>query len=167
LRRSWGAVEPRLLALMLGRPIAEVLRRATALRTAQRAGAWTRAELRLLKQLYGTRTDADLEVALQRTAADIAAQAARLCLQKDKRFTKGRRRAGSAPMPRWTPAEIRRLGELYPDRENLEVARLLGRSVASVANKAWQLGLRKSPGLLQRIGRSNVAARYGTAPGPT
>jgi hypothetical protein len=38
--------------------------------------------------------------------------------------------------------------------------------VASVANKASQLGLKKGPGLLARIGRNNVAARYPGAARP-
>ncbi|MGE3174282.1 MAG: hypothetical protein AB7O97_16760 [Planctomycetota bacterium] len=166
LRRSWGAVEPRLLAVMLCRPMAEVLRRASALRAELRTGAWSRTELRMLKELYGTRSDLDLEVCLRRPAAEIAATAERLCLQKDKRFAKGRRRSAAAGrMPRWTQAQTARLVELYPDHDNLEVARALGRTVASVANKAWQLGLRKSPALLQQIGRTNVAARYESGSG--
>jgi hypothetical protein len=115
----------------------------------------------MLKQLYGTRADVDLEVCLQRSRREIAAAAQRLCLDKDKRFQKGRGRAGAPRrMPRWTAAEIQRLQSVYADRENLEVARMLGRTVASVANKAWQLGLHKGHGLLERIGRNNVAARY-------
>jgi len=163
LQRAWGALEPRLIAVVLCRPLAEVMRRAALLRQSLRNGPWTRAEQRRLKEVYGTRSDADLEVCMQRAADDIRAAAARLCLSKDKRFAKGARRsavAARARMPRWTREQIDRLVALYPDQENLAVARQLGRSVASVANKAWQLGLRKSPGLLQRIGRSNVAMRY-------
>lgn len=63
-------------------------------------------------------------------------------------------------MRRWTSEEVARLRELYPDHDNLSVARSLGRSVTSVANKAWQLRLHKSPGLLAEIGRSNVESRY-------
>jgi hypothetical protein len=66
-------------------------------------------------------------------------------------------------MPRWSPAETERLRALYPDRDNLTVAKELGRTVTSVANKANQLGLKKSPGLLADIGRANVGVRYGRA----
>jgi hypothetical protein len=164
LRRSWGALEPRLLAQILGRSQLDVRRRAEELRSRRRSGSWSRAEDRLLKELFGTRSDEDLEVCLQRPRAEIAVAAARLCLSKDKRFVKARVRAGAQRMPRWTGAEIRRLEELYPDHENLEVARQLRRSVASVANKANQLGLRKSPELLARIGRTNIALRYRDVP---
>jgi hypothetical protein len=156
LRGSWGALEPRRLARMLGRPAAEVRRRAAALRTRVRTGAWTRGECQVLKQLYGTRADDDLEVCLSRPRGEIAAKAAELCLAKDKRCPA---RAG-ARMPRWTRAEVGRLRQLYPDHDNLEVARRIGRTVTSVANKAYQLGLRKSPALLADLGRSNIALRY-------
>ena len=118
----------------------------------------------LLKELHGTRTNEDLEVCLQRSRQEIASMAARLCLSKDKRFVKSRTQEQRQRMPRWTPAEIERLAALYPDRQNLEVARLLQRSVASVANKAHQLGLVKNDELLARIGRANVALRYRDVP---
>jgi hypothetical protein len=177
LRESWGAVDLRLLATMLGRQPADVRKRAVELRTRLRAGPWRRDEQQRLKELYGTRRDADLEVCLQRTIADIDAMAATLCLAKDKHFaareaTREAVRAaasgvfaGAAPprMPRWTTAEVERLCTLYADRDNLAVARLLGRSVTSVANKANQIGLKKSLGVLATIGRTNVEVRYRAA----
>jgi hypothetical protein len=163
LRRSWGAVDPRLLGQILGRPLPEVLRRATRLRDQFNQGVWTRAEIAMLKDLYGTRTDADLEVSLLRPRHEIAAVARRLCLAKDKRFQKRCSGDCSSHMPRWTCGEVERLRELYSEHDNLEVAQALGRSVASVANKASQLGLKKGPSVLARIGRNNVAARYGPA----
>ena len=170
LREAWGAVEPRLLAPMLGRSVTEVRRRAMELRKARRSGPWTRVELQLLKDLFGTRTDTDLEVCLSRPVAEIVREAARLCLAKDKRFrarvvadararVEGRPAAG-ARMPRWTEAEVALLRRIYADRDNLSVARELGRTVTSVANKANQLGLKKSPNVLADIGRANIAHRY-------
>ncbi len=169
LRESWGSLDLRLLSIALGRPVADVRRRAEALRRALRDGPWSRDEEALMKALYGTRIDHDLEVSLSRPAAAIAAKAAELCLAKDKRF-----RASARPsvverdelgrgrrMPRWTPAEVERLRMLYPALGNLDVARALGRTVTSVANKAHQLGLHKDAELLTRIGRANVGWRYG------
>lgn len=163
LRESFGALDLHLLSLALGRQPADVRRRADLLRTAVRRGPWTRAEDTLLKDLYGTRRDADLEVCLSRTTADIGAAARRLCLAKDKRFAAQSEPEAAAAqrMPRWTAAEVERLRAVYPDRENLEVARLLGRTVTSVANKANQLGLKKGPQVLTDIGRKNVGLRYG------
>ena len=190
LRQAWGAVELRLLAPMLGRPANEVRSRAAELRSRLRSGAWTREERRLLKKLYGTRADEDLEVSLMRSQSEIATAAQSMCLAKDKRFqaacnnaaknqsptsnaksgAKSRVKAGgkhgkAAPpirsrMPRWTLAEVEKLQALYPDHDNLAVARALGRSVTSVANKAFQLGIHKSAELLTNIGRSNIAHRY-------
>lgn len=172
LRDSWGAVEVRLLGPMLGRPIAEVVRRASELRARLRSGAWDRSELQALKELYGTRHDEDLEVALQRPRTEVVAMAVTLCLAKDKRFAAQTQRPREAPatqpvvpprqaMPRWQVEEIEKLRELYAELDNLEVARRLGRTVTSVANKANQLGLKKSPRLLADIGRNNVGLRYG------
>ncbi|HEB54448.1 MAG TPA: hypothetical protein ENI87_14445 [bacterium] len=172
LRLAWGALEPPLLAPLLGRPTAEVRARAAELRRNVRTGPWTRAELRLLKKLYGTRLDADLEVCLQRSRAEIAAAATRLCLAKDKRFRAAQERGerAAAPrravMPRWSAGEVERLRELYPHHDNLTVARALGRSVTSVANKAHQLGIKKSAALLADIGRSNISCRYAAGPEP-
>ena len=171
LRESWGALDPRLLAPMLGRPVAEVRKRAVELRNSLRSGPWSRGEIQALKELYGTRRDDDLEIGLLRPAAEIERMARRLCLAKDKRFAALAAKdtgglvgvvAGVSrrEMPRWSSAEIDRLRELYPDRDNLSVARELGRTVASVANKANLLGLKKSAGLLAEIGRSNVVLRY-------
>jgi hypothetical protein len=169
LRESWGAVDPRLLGPMLGRPVPEVKRRAVQLRERLGNGSWTRAEIQLLKHLYGTRSDRDLEVCLLRTESDIAATASRLCLAKDKRFVANTARNGEGlrheerrAMPRWTTAQIVRLRSLYADHDNLTVAREIGRTVTSVANKGNQLGLKKCLRLLTDIGRSNVAIRYGT-----
>lgn len=164
LQESWGAVDVRLLAVMLGRPSAAVQERADELRAARRTGEWQREEVQLLKDLYGTRMDHDLEVSLQRAAEEIVAMAARLCLAKDKRFVAQepeRKARNGRPMPRWSAEQIAHLTRIYADNDNLEVARLLGRSVASVANKANQLGLRKSAALLADLGRLNVAVRYG------
>jgi hypothetical protein len=155
---------------MLGRSIADVRKRATELRSELRSGSWTRDEMRQLKDLYGTRTEEDLEVALQRPQSEITAMASQLCLAKDKRFAAqhAKRQApdedgadgGAREMPRWTDSEVEKLRALYADRDNLAVARALGRTVASIANKANLLGLKKSAGTLARIGRANVGMRH-------
>jgi len=184
LRQAWGALEPRLLAPMLGRPTGDVRQRADELRLSLRQGPWTREERRMLKKLYGTRHDEDLEICLLRRQDEIRSVAQELCLAKDKRFRaagqqrsllqkgtqKGPRGASKSaraaagvarsPMPRWTSEEVKRLRELYPDHDNLTVARELGRTVTSVANKAYQLGIKKSAELLADIGRTNISHRY-------
>lgn len=166
LRASWGVVEARLLGPMLGRTPAEVTSRAGELRRRLRSGPWSPAEELRLKEWYGSRHDVDLEVALLRPRSEIAAAAVRLCLAKDKRLKGAGVGTGTAQvrrrMPRWTSAEEARLRVIYPDLDNLAVAKELARTVTSVANKAHQLGLAKSPALLASIGRQNVGVRYGS-----
>ena len=181
LREAFGALDLRLLSVLLGRPATEVRRRAVELRNRQREGPWQRAEIQLLKDLFGTRRDADLEVCLSRPRAEILRKAVELCLAKDKRFAaRESRRAATralteadseagpglerARMPRWRPEEVARLRAIYPFHDNLTVARELGRSVTSVANKANQLELGKSAALLTELGRTNVGFRHGRQP---
>jgi len=176
LRECWGAVDARLLGPMLGRPLADVRKRVVELRARLRTGSWSPDERQLLKELYGTRSDDDLEIALGRPRDDVVAKARELCLAKDKRFRAHSNAAGVAlvmgepsagaekfprsEMPRWTHEQVEKLRALYADRDNLAVAREIGRTVASVANKANLLGLKKCPQLLADIGRANVAFRY-------
>lgn len=164
LRVSYGVLDLPALSLVLARTAPEVEQRIDYLRSIRRRDPWEQGELGLLKQLYGTRSDEDLEVCLSRSRSQIAEVAERLCLSKDKRFLARRpssSRNGRSAMPRWTIEEERRLVAIYANRDNLEIARLLRRSVASVANKASQLGLRKSRRALREMGRRNVSARYG------
>lgn len=167
LRDAWGALDARLIGLLSGRTPAEVRARAADLRAQPRAGPWSSTERLRLKRLFGTRSDLDLEVCMHRRVDDLLAMARALCLAKDKRHAAAARlvapdaRGGAARtrMPRWSPAEVERLRELYAAHDNLTVAQALGRTVTSVANKANQLGLHKGAAVLAAIGRSNVARR--------
>ena len=168
-RRAWDGVDERRLreaigvhdvatiAILLRRPIDDVAARIAALATERRSGAWTGEEIALLKRLFGTRSPSDLALALSRCPADSAARAADLRLGKDKAVL-SRGDTGRA-MPRWTPGDVAKLRQLYPRRDNLEIARILGRTVASVTNKAFQLGLSKSARALAAMGRRNGARR--------
>ncbi len=91
---------------------------------------------------------------MSRSIEDIEAKAQELCLAKDKGCVSRVR------MPRWQAAEVAQLRALYPANDNLEIARVLGRSVTSVANKAHQLGLSKAPQTLRRMGQRNIARRH-------
>ena len=50
LRESWGALEPRLLAALLGRTTPDLHKRALQLRSKIASGPWTREDDQLLKQ---------------------------------------------------------------------------------------------------------------------
>ena len=181
LRLTWGTVQAQFIATMLNMSVGEVRHRATQLR-AQQSERWTQTDLQLLRRLYGSRKNEDLEVTLMKSSAQIAGAAKRMNLTKDQskisnqkvaldlnknrkkaRSTKGRSKTKSsrASMPRWTQAEIEHLRLCYSDHDNQAIAKMLGRSVTSVANKAWQLGLAKSNEQLTKIGRLNVARRHG------
>ena len=114
-------------------------------------------EVHLLKRLHGTRTTRQLVLVLGRSPVDVERKARELCLGKDKASPT----TGQIRMPRWNAESLARLRELYPTRDNLEIARELGRTVSSVANKASQLGLSKGRAALQRMGRRNVRGRWG------
>jgi len=156
LRTAWGALDLEEVQLLLARSPRDIGAKVKELREQVRDGPWTPDELQRLKQLFGSRGLADLEVCLSRAADDIASRAEALCLGRDRK-----RRIGASRMPRWRPEEVVLLRRLYPHLENGDVARQMGRTAASVANKAHQLGLRKSPDLLARLGRNNVAHRHG------
>jgi hypothetical protein len=87
--------------------------------------------------------------------------AARHRLAKDKAFL--RRVSGqeaASRMPRWTPEDLELLARLYPTTSNLEIAKLLDRSVKSIVSKAHTEGLKKDPERLREMGRQNVSQRY-------
>ncbi len=160
LRQAYGLLTPAALGLVLARSQRDVRQRVRHLRTQLRSGPWTSREQLLLKRVYGNRSDHNLVACLSRPKADILRMASRLCLSKDKRFLASVRSYMASSMPRWSPAEVQRLQLLYPHMDNLQIARLMGRSVASIANKANQLRLGKAAALRKRIGQRNVAARY-------
>lgn len=160
LREGYGVLDLEALSLVLGRSTVDVAGRIAHTRSnLHTEWRWSRVEIAMLKRLYGSRRDEDLVVCLSRPIGQIRARAASLCLSKDKAFLA---KAGTVrqTMPRWGEPDVRLLRELYPSISNLELARRLNRSVASVANKANQLGLRKAPDVLEEMGRRNVSARY-------
>lgn len=158
LRVGYGLVRDAELALSLRRTVADLRARVRALRAQSKTRPWTSADRALLKRVYGSRSAAALEVRLLRPRADIEAVARRLCLRKDRRFA-ARARVPTR-VPRWSERDLARLKELYGTRDTLAVARAIGRSVQSVANKANQLGLRKWKRWRRRAGRAAAARRW-------
>ena len=62
--------------------------------------------------------------------------------------------------PRWTKPQVEALRRLYRVHSNAEIARVLGRPVASVVFKAHCLGLAKGVRRLREMGRENIAKRW-------
>lgn len=186
LRLGWGAVNIESIGSMLDRQVSEIRNRTDYHRSRLKTGAWQPDELRLLGTLYGSRTNLDLEITLLRSQAEIATAAKSMRLsknhnsktgrrvadelrrgQKSKRnlgdeASRGQRSSRRAKMPRWTAEEVQRLITLYGNHDNQSISSELGRSITSIANKAWQLGITKSVEQLAKIGRSNVNHRHTT-----
>jgi len=113
----------------------------------------SRDQVQQLKLLYGRRSDRELAQHFGVSTLHIEEMARSLALGKDKVTFPGRR------MPRWTKQQITMLVELYPDHDNLDIARRVGRTVKSVTSKAHHLKLRKTPDRLVQMGKENVSLR--------
>ena len=174
LRMSWGIVSMESIEHMLNRDVHQLHARIVQFRSLLKMGPWDANEHQLLRKLYNTRSTTDLEITLLRSAPEIVAEAKSLRIKKRggsisppavaNELRAGKQRSESkrskvsrrAKMPRWSQQEVQRLILLYEDHDNAAISRDLGRSVTSVANKAWQLGITKSVEQLAKIGRTNV-----------
>lgn len=58
----------------------------------------------------------------------------------------------------WTPADDKRLTELYQDHKLADIAEKMGRSISSVANRRVKLGLQRTPEQQARIGNGQFGA---------
>ena len=161
LRDLLGTAPLDSIARALGRDPSAVGAKVESFGLPRRRGPWRPEEDRLLKRLYGTREDDGLALLLARGVDAVRGRAAVLRLRKDKGFLRRRFGPNASRMPRWSPEEEETLRTLYPRRSNLDIARVLERSVKSVVSKAHDLELRKSPRRLAEMGRTNVSIRYG------
>jgi hypothetical protein len=161
LERCLAAALPRqVIARIVERSVAEVEARVRATTDGREAGTWTRSEVLRFKRVHGSHTDEDLARQFGRSVREVRALARAHGLSKDKAFVRqlwGRR---ATLMPRWAAAELEILIARYPTCPNRELARELGRSVASIVSKASTLQLKKSIQRLQAMGRENVSVRY-------
>jgi hypothetical protein len=160
LKRYLGASTPEVIARILGRSVEEVRSQIFALGRIRRDEPWTREEIARFKLISGTRTDDDLARIFGRSAEEVRALAREHGLSKDKAFMRKLRGQGATRMPRWTDEEVAILRANYAARSNLEVARMLGRSVKSVISRAHRIGLRKSADRLHEMGQANVRVRF-------
>jgi len=160
LKNYLGAANMETVSLVLRRPPVEIQRKVVELESQVKSRSWTPEDTQALKRLYGTRFNSDLVLILGRPEADIEIKATSFCLAKDKGFRRRSGKGGTVRMPRWTPEAVDKLCEIYSTTPNLEIARILDRSVKSVVSKAHDLALKKSPDRLRRMGRENVQIRY-------
>jgi len=160
LKNYLGAASMETVSMILRRTPAEIQRKVKELEGLVKSREWTPEDFQDLKRLYGTRFNSDLVLILGRPEAEIVSKATTLCLSKDKAFQRRSGATGAVKMPRWSPETVKNLKALYPEADNLEIAKTLGRSVKSVVSKAHDLGLKKSPKRLEEMGRENVRIRY-------
>lgn len=160
LKRYLGAVEVDLIGRMIGRSVEAIEAKLVDLAAALVPNALETKNHVEFKRLYGTRADEDLALIFGRQLPVVQALAAELCLSKDKGFMR-RRTAGTArtKMPRWSPEELEQLREVYPKLSNLEIAKVLGRSVKSIVSKAHSMRLKKDKARLREMGQENVQLR--------
>ena len=160
LKKYLGATTTETIARILGRPEEEITQQIFELGRIQQTGRWTQEEIAEFKRLYGTRTDEDLALIFGRGLESVKRLGARYCLAKDKAFVRRLTGSSATRMPRWSPSEIEKLKQLYPDHSNLDIAQMLNRTVKSVVSKAHNLGLKKDSDRLREMGRENVSLRY-------
>ena len=119
---------------------------------------WTLDEQVEMRRLYPRSSDEELAERFETTAEEIRREAGSLALSKSKAVFSG------LPMPRWTPEELDRLTELYPEHSNREIGRLLGRSESSVSRKGARMGLAKTELRRAVAGAENVRLRRTSPP---
>lgn len=160
LKRYLGAVEVDLIGRMIGRSVESIEAKLVELAAALESTALETKTHVEFKRLYGTRADEDLALIFGRQLPVVQALAAELCLSKDKGFMR-RRTAGETrtKMPRWSAEELAQLREVYPKLSNLEIAKVLGRSVKSIVSKAHSMRLKKDKARLREMGQENVQLR--------
>ena len=160
LKRYLGAVEVDLIGRMIGRSAESIEAKLVELAAGLVPNALETKTHVEFKRLYGTRADEDLALIFGRQLPVIQALAAELCLSKDKGFMRRRISGGQrTKMPRWSAQELEQLREIYPKNSNLEIAKVLGRSVKSIVSKAHSMRLKKDKARLREMGQENVQLR--------
>lgn len=119
---------------------------------------WSHDDLRDFRALYPRSTDVDLALRFELSLAEVETEAARWALGKDKATF------GEVKMQRWSDEDVAVLTALYETHANVEIARVLERSVTSVLLKGTRLGLKKSALRRAIAGSENVRARRTNPP---
>jgi hypothetical protein len=155
LRRLYPRTKTADIARALGRPLSGVQTKANdlGLRKPDIRRKWTAREIRTLRALYADTPAGEIAAALGRKRHVIYNKASALKLRKSKSFKSRlmkQRIAQNGPLwgSRWTPAQIERLRELYPDHHTKAVAKATGHSKLSCFQMARLHGLKKSPAYL-------------------
>ena len=72
-----------------------------------------------------------------------------------------KRKRGPQKRPRWNGEDLKLLRRLHRKMSNAAIARRLGRTLQGITSKAHKLGLMKAAERLEKMGRENIARRWG------
>jgi len=144
LKKLFPKTNTRQLAEQLGRPLTAVRQKAYEMRL--KTGTylnryWSEEEIKSLKRLFPDNKTRDVADKLNHSAGAVSRLASRLGLKKSKGYLKS---IGQVSEPRrWSQKEVKLLKKLNYSRSRQEIAEKLGRSTATVSQKALRLGLKK------------------------
>ena len=132
------------LAKMLGRPLTAVRQKAyeMGLKTKMYFDrCWSEEEIQSLKRLFPDNKTREVAAELNHSIGAVSRLASRLGLKKSKGYLKS---IGQVSEPRkWSQKEVELLKKLNYSQSRQEIAEKLGRSLATVSQKAIRLGLKK------------------------
>jgi len=84
-----------------------------------------------------------------------------LSLAMAKKRTRRKKKTPAQTKKRWTKEQLRILKRLYKSHSNADIAKAVGRTVASIVYKAHKLGLYKGVRRLRKMGQENIRHRWG------
>jgi DNA-binding CsgD family transcriptional regulator len=144
LRKRFPTAKTFELAKTLGRPLTAVRQKAYEMGLKTRTylnRCWSEEEIQLLKRLFPDNKTRVVAEELNHSAGAVSRLASRLGLKKSKGYLK---LIGQVSEPRkWSQKEVKLLKKLNHNQSRQEIAEKLGRSPATVSQKALRLGLKK------------------------
>ena len=105
-----------------------------------RKDIWTPMELGILREMFPTRSLADIAKRMKRSEAAIQNKAYKMGLRKDEKTWK----------TQWPDEKIKLLTMYFPTMFNRPLASWLGVSLRTMLRKARELGLEKQEGFLEK-----------------
>lgn len=100
--------------------------------------SWTPEEDTQLRDLYPHKTSSEIALALGRNSGSVESRAKKLGIKKDLTYKRSFDRNDS-----WLEEEDSILTEKYGVENNVELSKLINKSVSSIRNRAIQLSLKK------------------------
>ena len=151
LKKLFPRGRAREVAERTGRPLTAVRQKAYSMGIKTRElRRWSAKEIKLLKKLYPTENTQNIANKLGRPSKYIRHKASRTGLKK----------VGVAPARFWSRQEETLLRKMYPDNSVSGIANQLGRTVPTVKEKAYSLGLRRANPIWSKKELTLLRKRY-------